>query len=393
MTVKEVERLQRYKDLLAERSSNAIGYPFALDFDFSELHTLFQYHINNVGDPYIESNYDVNSHSMEREVVEFFADLFRAPKHNRWGYVTSGGSEGNLYGLYVARELYPEAVIYYSAATHYSISKSIRLLNMPSCMIRIQPNGEMDYKDLEESIKRYSNRPAIVVANIGTTMTEAKDDVPTIRSVLQKAAVKSHYIHCDAALSGSYLAVLEEEPQFDFANGVDSIACSGHKFIGSPFPCGVVVIKDQYKERVSKPVSYIGSFDSTIAGSRNGHSPVFMWYAIKQQGREGLLRRALECLSLAEYTQRRLQEHGIAAWRNEKAITVVFPKPSASICRKWQLATNAGQAHLICMPGISQQRIDDFIEDLLKETSLIAREPTHSRVFVKPGDSIMITQL
>lgn len=381
MKIEEQERLDRYMDLVVERSATAIGYPFALDFNYSELYPLFGYALNNVGDPFIESNYDVTSHGMEREVVEFFVDLFRAPKSNSWGYVTNGGSEGNLYGLYVARELYPQAMVYYSTATHYSVQKSIHLLNMPSIVIRTTPNGEMDYDDLKASIEQHRHRPAIIVANIGTTMTEAKDDVPTIRRILQQAAIKSHYIHCDAALTGAYLPLLEGAPKFDFVHGADSIACSGHKFIGSPIPCGVVIVKKNYKDRVGRPVSYIGSFDSTIAGSRNGHSPVFLWYTIKKLGREGLLKRATECLWLAEYTQQKLQAGGIPAWRNEKAVTVVFPKPPETICRKWQLASEAGFSHLLCMPGISKKRIDDFIEELLRvqegEHAFASMEPVH----------------
>ena len=39
-----------------------------------------------------------NVKDLEREVVRILADLFRAPPDDRWGCVTSGGTEGNLYG-------------------------------------------------------------------------------------------------------------------------------------------------------------------------------------------------------------------------------------------------------------------------------------------------------
>jgi histidine decarboxylase len=365
MTSQEKERLDRYMDYMVERVATRIGYPFSTDFDYSELNPLLRHHLNNVGDPFVESTLDVTSHGMEREVIAFFADLFRAPEHNSWGYVTNGGSEGNLYGLYIARELYPQAMVYYSSATHYSVQKSIHLLNMPSIVIRTAANGEMNYDDLQSSIKHHRHQPAIVIANIGTTMTEAKDNVSSIRKILQDAAMNSYYIHCDAALAGPYLSLLEADPQFDFVHGADSIACSGHKFLGTPFPCGVVIVRKSYKDRIGQPLPYIGSMDTTITGSRNGHNPIFIWYAIKKQGREGLLKRILESLSLAAYTQRRLQEGGIPAWRNENAITVVFPKPDQHICQKWQLACDAGQSHIICMPGISKETLDKFIDELL----------------------------
>lgn len=364
MKKEDQNRLDNYIAQVKGRATNFIGYPISTDFDYSELHSLFKYPLNNLGDPLVESTYDLNSRSIEREVVQFFCDLFKAPKENSWGYVTNGGSEGNLYSLYVARELYSNGIVYFSEATHYSVNKNIRLLNMPSIMIRAGENGEMDYDDLKDAVHTHRDRPAIVVANIGTTMTEAKDDVSKIKAALRASAIRSTYIHCDAALAGTYLSLLETEPKFDFPSGVDSIAISGHKFIGSPIPCGVVIVKKNYKERVGQAIPYIGTLDTTITGSRNGHSPLFLWYALKKMGVEGLKARALASLELAEYTETKLKEMGVKAWRNPHAITVVMPQPLEHLCKKWQLATENGVSHIICMPGLTKKDIDAFLVDL-----------------------------
>ncbi|SHM57975.1 PLP-dependent aminotransferase family protein [Chryseobacterium polytrichastri] len=130
MTKKEIQKLRNFIDLVAENANTSIGYPFAKGNNYHELYSLLRYPLINLGDPFIESNYKVNSFTIEREVIEFFADLFRASKDDYSGYVTNGGSEGNLYGLYLARELYPNGIVYYSSESHYSIPKSIRLLNM-----------------------------------------------------------------------------------------------------------------------------------------------------------------------------------------------------------------------------------------------------------------------
>ncbi len=364
MDKKSKTYLENYIKRVKERADHFIGYPVARDFDYSELYPLFKYPLNNIGDPLIESTYDLNSRSIEREVVQFFAELLKAPADNYWGYVTNGGSEGNLYALYLARELYPEGMFYYSESTHYSVQKNIHLLNVPSIMVRSQENGEMDYEDLRDAIHLHRHQPAIIIANIGTTMTEAKDDLSKIKEVLKKSAIRSYYIHCDGALAGVYLAMLDTSPKFSFEDGADSIAISGHKFIGSPLPCGVIVVKKSYKDRVGHAIPYIGTLDTTITGSRNGHSPVFLWYAIKNLGTEGLRKRALESLELAAYLNKKLIEIGIAAWQNNNALTVVFPKPADYICAKWQLASESGLAHIICMPGIKKDTLDLFLEDL-----------------------------
>lgn len=358
---------QRLVDLaegIAISNHNSIGYPISKDFDFSEVMPFLKYPINNVGDPFENSINKVKTHELEREVVGFFAKLFRADPNDYWGYVTNGGSESNLYGLYLARELYPKGMVYYSESTHYSIRKNIHLLNIPSIVIRSQENGEIDYTDLENTLRINRDKPAIILANFGTTMKEAKDDVSKIKTILRSLAIQDSYIHCDGALSGSYGPFIEPRVPFDFMDGADSISISGHKFIGSPIPSGVIITKRSNRDRIAKGISYIGSLDTTITGSRNGHCPLFLWYALKKMGVEGLRNRYLNSLVVAEYCETRLNEIGIPAWRNPNAITVVFPKVADTIIAKWQLATQETISHIICMPSVTKDQIDELISDI-----------------------------
>ena len=112
--------------------------------------------------------------------MAFFQKHLRAPKDDTWGYITSGGTEGNLYGLYLARELYPDGVVYYSEHTHYSAAKIVRVLGARSIMIRGRDDGEIDYDDLYETLKFHRDVPPIILANIGTTMHGAVDDLTRI---------------------------------------------------------------------------------------------------------------------------------------------------------------------------------------------------------------------
>ena len=370
LSAKDQEVLSDLLTSVKKQTDLFLGYPVAKDFDYQDLADFLKYPMNNLGDPFVTSTYGVGSRELEKEVVQFFAELFRAPEDNWWGYVTNGGSEGNLYGLYLARELHPKGMVYYSEATHYSVQKNLHLLNMSNIVIRTQENGEIDYDDLEYTIRMNRHMPVIIMANIGTTMTEARDDVAKIKAILKKLAIQHYYIHADAALSGTYSALIEPRPAFDFEDGADSIAISGHKFFGSPMPCGVVIAKKSNRDRIARSVAYIGSVDTTITGSRNGHSPLFLWHTIKRLGIAGLKERAMHSLATATYTEQKLKEMGINAWRNTNAITVNFPAPSKSICKKWQLAAENGNSHLICMPNVTQSHIDLFIADLKAEMVL-----------------------
>lgn len=361
---KDLEKLERLEVSVKEARDSFLGYPVSKDFDYSEIFRFLQYPINNLGDPFEDCTYKVQTHEIEREVVAFFAKLFRANPKDYWGYVTNGGSESNLYGLYLAREMYPKGMVYYSESTHYSVKKNLHLLNVPSIVIRSTENGEMDYDDFENTVRMNRHKPVIVLSTFGTTMKEAKDDVGRIKSILKNLAIHDHYLHVDGALSGSYGAFMNPKPSFDFKDGIDSISISGHKFIGSPMPCGVIVAKKSIRDRISKGISYIGSLDTTITGSRNGHGPLFLWYALKKMGVEGLKARYEKSLETARYCEQRLQEIGVNAWRNPNSITVVMPKTPTSVKNKWQLATEGDISHIICMPNVSKEQIDMFIEDL-----------------------------
>lgn len=363
--------LQNLLQKVKTNTNHFMGYPVSKDFDYTDLLPFLNYPMNNLGDPFVDSTYAVDSREMEKEVIAFFASLFRANLDDWWGYVTNGGSEGNLYGLYLARELHPKGMVYYSEATHYSVQKNLHLLNMPNIVISAQENGEIDYEDLERTIGMNRHIPVIIMANIGTTMTEARDDIAKIKTILKKLAIKNYYIHADGALSGSYSAFIEPRPAFDFADGADSIAISGHKFFGSPMPCGVVVVKKSNRNRIARSVAYIGSMDTTITGSRNGHSPLFLWYTIKKLGIEGLRERAVHSLEIARYATDKLNEIGVKAWRNPNTITVNFPAPDPIIRQKWQLASENGWSHIICMPNVQKEHIDVLIAEMAAQPVLI----------------------
>ena len=361
-------------DLLKRLNSanrNYLGYPLSKDFDYSDLAPFLNLQLNNVGDPFSESTLTIDTKHQEREVVRFFAELLNTNLTETWGYVTNGGSEGNLYALYLARELYPEGIVYYSSSTHYSVRKNLHLLNMKSILIRSTENGEIDYDDFEEVLSLNRDKPVIILANYGTTMTEAKDNIPKLRNILKKKAIQDFYIHADAALAGPISPFVETGNSLDFISAIDSISISGHKFIGSPIPCGVVLTRIKNKERVSRSISYVGTQDTTITGSRNGLTPLILWYALQKMGKAGLEKRVKDSLTLANAVTEKFTTGGIKAWKNEGAITVVFPKPSDRICSKYQLASEDDIAHIICVPGTNKEILDECISEIMEENRIL----------------------
>jgi histidine decarboxylase len=347
------------------------GYPENQIFNYSKLFRFLKFSLNNVGDPFDKgSTYLLNTHDFEKEVIDEFADIFHASKNDYWGYVTNGGSEGNLFGLYCARDVLPKGIVYCSEETHYSIFKNIHLLRMSSVKIEALPNGEINYSKLKDSLSANHTVPPIIVANIGTTMKGAVDNVSHILQILHQLKIERYYIHCDAALFGMLLPFLPplHSQAFDFRSGIDSLAISGHKMIGMPIPCGVVLTKKSHKDQIVRDIEYTGSKDSTITGSRNGFTPLLLWYEmIWREKRHVMEKLAEECIKKAEYAKRKFHKHKIDAWRNENSIIVVFPRPSENTRNRWQLAVEKELAHIITLPQVTYKIIDTIVETVASD--------------------------
>lgn len=358
------KRLEDLSTNLQNELRHFVGYPCNTQFDYSPLYHFLKYPLNNIGDPFVPTNYHINTHQFECEVVDIFRKLTDAPGDSTWGYVTNGGTEGNLYGIFLAREIHPDCMVYYSEDAHYSVSKILRCLHVRNIMIKSNPDGTMDMADLRETIKIHRDVPPVIFANIGTTMKGASDDLAAMHKMLEEMAIQRYYIHADAALSGMILPFVDEPHPWNFSAGIDSIAISGHKMVGSPLPCGVVLAKKEYVDRIARGVEYVGTLDTTIMGSRNGLTPLFLWYAFKTLGLNGYRKMIQGCFKVADYAVEQLNRIDRHAWKHKNSLTVVFDRPSPDTVSKWQLASRVNISHLIAMPHVTNDDIDELVADL-----------------------------
>ncbi|MCC5656415.1 histidine decarboxylase [Nostoc sp. XA010] len=370
MSNKVAKDLADFLVQIEERSQFHAGYPYNLSCDYSAIAQFFKYLLNNAGDPYVEPDFGLHSRKFEQEVLSFFANLYKIAEDQFWGYVTAGGTEGNLYGMLLGREIYPNGILYSSQDSHYSIPKAAKLFRIQHNVVNSQINGEMDYDHFEQLLSENRSYPAIINLNIGTTVKGAIDNLDKVLEILERNQIKDYYIHCDAALSGLILPFLDGAPQVNFQKPIDSIAISA-KFIGSPLPCGVVLTKKKWVEKVETAIEYIGSTDTTILGSRNGHTPLILWYAVQTRGYDGLAREANTCIENAQYLFQQLQIREYPCMLNKFSNTVVFQKPSQTLIKKWQLAVFEDWAHIIVMQNINRDKIDIFINELLQEEGLL----------------------
>ena len=367
------EVLSAFAERLAERTAHHLGYPYNLDFDYGALLDagLSRFSVNNLGDPFVESNYGVHSRGFELGVLDWFADLWQLERGEHWGYVTNCGTEGNLLGILAGREALPDGVLYASEASHYSVFKAARMFRMDAVRVATLASGEIDCADLAARLVVNRGRPAIVNVNIGTTVRGAVDDLDRVLATLVAAgyAEDRFYVHCDGALFGMMLPFLESPASpttVTFRKPIGSVSVSGHKFIGAPVPCGVVMTRRRYADALSRDVEYINSRDATIMGSRNGHAPLYLWLALSRKGVAGFAADAERCVALARDLRRMLeQDAGVRATLNDRSSTVVFDRPAdVAFVRRWQLACEGDVAHVVVMPSTTEATLRAFVDEL-----------------------------
>ncbi|CAH9138757.1 unnamed protein product [Cuscuta epithymum] len=367
--------LEKFLDTIAQRANFHMGYPVNIVYDhYAILAPLLRYHLNNCGDPFMENAMDFHSKDFEVGVLDWFAQLWEIEKDDYWGYITNGGTEGNLHGILLGREVLPNGILYASNESHYSIFKAAKMYRMEFERINTMVNGEVDYADLRSKLLQNKGKPAIINANIGTTFKGALDNLDIIIETLEECGYLEEevYIHCDAALSGLIVPFLKNVPKITFKKPMmGSVTISGHKFLGCPMPCGIQITRKRLIHNLSRNVECIASVDATISGSRNGFTPICLWYSISTKGRNGLQNDVQRCIKNAEHLSDRLKGVGISAMHNDNTITVVFERPrEREFIRRWQLSCVGKMAHVIVMPGVTSEALDMFFNDLVQEREM-----------------------
>ncbi|VEU39709.1 unnamed protein product [Pseudo-nitzschia multistriata] len=373
----ETDILKAYDKFLQQRSSVHFGYPYNLMYDHSELFEFMKYSINNLGDPYVTSNYSVHSRQFERAVIDFFARLWKADKDSYWGYVTTSGTEGNLHGILVARECHPDGILYTSNETHYSIFKAARYYRMDCRSIPTLPMGEINYDLLEKELSENRDKPAIINVNIGTTVKGAVDNLDRVLDILNRLEIprERFHIHCDGALFALMMPFIDDAASVSFQKPIDSIAVSGHKMLGCPMPCGVTLSRKENVKKVEDHIEYLNSVDTTIMGSRNGQAALYMWYSLRKKGLEGIQKDVEHCIETAKYLRDTLSQAGVSCRLNDLSSTVVLERPvDDSFIKRWQLACEEDIAHVVVMPNVTRNKIDLFVHELLNSFQ------THGRI-------------
>ena len=348
------------------------GYPANMQKDSGVISYLRfleskMYLMNNCGDAYHPGNYRMSNGEAELRIIEEVKNNLKLNSDKYWGYINSGGTEGNFWGLREGGAQFPNSVIYCSKAAHYSVSKFLEMYGKAEVEVISEVDGAINKEELFEKISSYYNKDkkaAILLLTCGTTALGSVDDVEGIKNWLISNKIP-HYIHLDAAMYGGIPNNQEKSPTkelFNKLNGlnIDSISISLHKYIGNHKVNGILLAQ---KQSVDNFIDYIGQKDISILGSRD-----IAPFSTLQRIVELYKRTAPnEYYRNVEYFEKLLKENNISYIKgHEFGNTFVIDEPSDEVCKKFQLATfkynDKPSAHIIIFPYHTEKSMGELVE-------------------------------
>ncbi|GIM94399.1 pyridoxal-dependent decarboxylase [Paractinoplanes toevensis] len=344
-----------------------LAFPGATDLVYPDLAAILTHQqLVNVGDPFEAGHGRNNTKSYEIAIIRQLGALAGGDRGQVWGYVTTGSSEGTLHAVDDAVRAYPDAVIFASTAAHYSVAKAANMVRAPLVLVRADIQGRMMLDDLRQRLTEFQDRPICIVATAGTTEHEAVDDIAGIATLCQDLGITRLRLHVDAALAFLPLLLLPEHdrPDIGFRAGATSIVVSGHKFLSTLMPCAVLIYPQRPASHPADPVSYIGASDTTITGSRSGHTPLLLHWALTSFSLQQHQARATAARELAAYTHDRLARMSWPHQWKHPGFTIRLAQPTQPLPRPWVLGGDHTTGRIITMPGIEQAQIDEFTTDL-----------------------------
>lgn len=325
--------------------------------------------LNNCLDPFApeKSHWKVHTMTQERDLVLEISAPWVSPGTKVWGYVTTGGTEGNLKGLRTGLEKHPhkKKLVLLGNDAHFSVEKAARSSGAQYVKINSKANGQMDLEDMNKVVeiaKRCGVEQLVIMASLGTTFKGASDDLPAIIDYTSEFYSRGDvFIHLDGAFNGGFWHHDDNAPKYELGEEFDSFSVSGHKFYGG-FIAGCFFTKEDTLVKSTK-VSYLGMEDKIASGSRNGYQPILWLARLRQFDWKQEYLSARENL---KYLEDRFAKLNVPTFSHPVSLITIFPEPSSAVCDYFQLATVDDWAHVCMMPHVTKQDIDHFIDTLVE---------------------------
>ncbi len=332
-----------------------------------------KYNPSNLGDWSETSKGIYDTKKIEYEVIHKLIDLYRGDQKLLRGYVTTGGTEGNLYFTWLGRENLKKYVkaneicLLKSSLTHYSVRKAGIICDLFQDYIPLNEHSwNIDAEGFEKKVlemyrKKYKG--FVVPLTLGYTSTGTSDDVKSITQKaleLQKQHPKINFFFwIDAALNGLILPFTERKFSPFSSPLVQGLIVDFHKFGLVPYSSGVAIYRKKVQKAIIHPVDYLEEQDSTLLGSRSGIPAISIWKMIHIFGKKGYSQQVNLQLNNKNFFIQEIQKHvrdiQIVTDVNSLTCGLIFTKKlPENLCSKYSLFP--GKTKLLFFPNIHKEK-------------------------------------
>lgn len=288
---------------------------------------------------------------METELIKKMGAIcgFENPE----GLLLSGGSNGNLQAMMIARnralpnlkkEGYSNSrklTAFISEKSHYSFEKNANILGLGTKSVRkVKTNvlGEMIPSELsvaiEESLQQ-EELPFFIGATAGTVVEGAFDPIEEIVPIARKYNL---WLHVDGSFGGSVVLNPQHRILIRGLEKADSFIWNAHKLMGLPIICSIFFVREPghlLRTNSVEGTDYIfhdevyGTFDLGPKSMQCGRKvdSLKLWLAWKYYGDKGYAKRINRLFELSAYAEEIVNKN--------TALELMVPRSSVNICFRY----------------------------------------------------------
>lgn len=247
---------------------------------------------------------------IEHVTLRWIADALELPA--RSGALVTGAQMASFVGLAVGRTEVLRAVgwdlerdglagappveVVVGAERHGTIDRALRMLGFGTRQVRVVP-ADREGRMRADQLALAGDGPVIVCVQAGNVNGGAFDPLPAIAEQVQTAkARRPIWVHVDGAFGLWARVAPARRALVDGAELADSWSTDAHKWLNTPYDCGIALVRDADAHRrvfrggaayLPGEVTVPNPFDHTPELSRRARG-FALWAALRELGRRGL---------------------------------------------------------------------------------------------------------
>ena len=248
--------------------------------------------------------------AIEHVVLRWIAELLEVPA--KAGALVTGAQMASFVGLAVARAEVLRAVgwdvetdglagappieVVVGAERHGTIDKALRMLGFGTKQVRVV-DADRDGRMRAERLDLAGTAPLVVCAQAGNVNGGGFDPLVAIaRAVGEAKTRRPVWVHLDGAFGLWARVAPARRSLVDGAEAADSWSTDAHKWLNTPYDCGIALVRDAeaHRRTFRGGAKYLpgdtvvpNPFDHTPELSRRARG-FALWAALRELGRRGI---------------------------------------------------------------------------------------------------------